>query len=139
MLIAGLLVIVSLSPVRGPGPRESRLAAIADTVGTAKLRDWWTVCKEGSLWEVEMYFAAGVDPNQETIERGTSLRRPALQLAAREHVDALAVVRVGRDADRDVVLGLLLELLHALAQLLHLLRKGPALCNVYSHLSGTVF
>ena len=63
---------------------QSEGGAIADTVGTAKLRDWWTVCKEGSLWEVEMYFAAGVDPNHETIERGTSLRRTALQLAARE-------------------------------------------------------
>ena len=34
MLIAGLLVIVSLSPVRGPGPRATRLEAMAETLGT---------------------------------------------------------------------------------------------------------
>ena len=33
MLIEGLLCIVSLSPVRGPGPRATRLGAIADTLG----------------------------------------------------------------------------------------------------------
>ena len=33
MLIEGLLCIVSLSPVRGPGPRAARLGAIADTLG----------------------------------------------------------------------------------------------------------
>jgi len=33
MLIAGLLIVVSLSPVRGPGPRASRLEAMVATVG----------------------------------------------------------------------------------------------------------
>ena len=33
MLVEGLLCIVSLSPVRGPGPRATRLGAIADTLG----------------------------------------------------------------------------------------------------------
>lgn len=33
MIIAGLLVVVSLSPVRGPGPRATRLEAMAQTLG----------------------------------------------------------------------------------------------------------
>ena len=33
VVIAGLLVVVSLSPVRGPGPRATRLEALAETVG----------------------------------------------------------------------------------------------------------
>lgn len=45
MLVSSILVVVSLSPVRGPGPRASRIAAIGSTWGR-RIRVAVLVCGE---------------------------------------------------------------------------------------------